>query len=126
MVCRGQENFPKTARLRKRPEFLRLSRTGRKDHSGNFVVVSKANDTGQTRLGVTVSSKVGNAVVRNRIKRLVREFFRRDGRELATGLDVLVIARSTAKDISFADVARELAKGWPTEGVARGRERNHS
>jgi ribonuclease P protein component len=126
MVCRGQENFPKTARLRKRPEFLTLSRTGRKTQTGSFVIISKANAVDQARLGITVSSKVGNAVVRNRIKRLVREFFRRDGRELATGLDVLVIARSTAKDISFADVAGELAKGWPTEGVARGRERNRS
>src|SRR5919108_243930 len=110
MVCRGQENFPKTARLRKRPEFLTLSRTGRKTQTGSFVIISKANAVDQARLGITVSSKVGNAVVRNRIKRLVREFFRRDGRELATGLDVLVIARSTAKDISFADVAGELAK----------------
>src|ERR671924_1826995 len=105
-MTKDRESFPKTARLRKRPEFLRLSRTGKKVHSANFVVISKANDVGETRLGVTVSGKVGNAVVRNRIKRLVREFFRRDGRELATGLDVLVIARSTAKDISFADVAR--------------------
>jgi ribonuclease P protein component len=111
MSSSGQENFPKTARLRKRPEFLRLSRTGRKDHSGNFVVVTKVNDTGQTRLGVTVSSKVGNAVVRNRVKRLVREFFRRHRRELVRGLDVLVIAKENAKDITFSRVVDELTKG---------------
>jgi len=41
MVPRGSEKFPKTARLKKRPEFLRLSRTGNKIHSANFIVISK-------------------------------------------------------------------------------------
>src|ERR671931_761395 len=109
-MTKGRESFPKTARLRKRPEFLRLSRTGKKVHSANFVVISKANDVGETRLGVTVSGKVGNAVVRNRIKRLVREFFRRRRRQLPQGLDVLIIAKKTATDVSFSRIGNELEK----------------
>jgi ribonuclease P protein component len=110
MSSKVKESFPKTARLRKRHEFLQLSRTGRKVHSPNFVVVSKANDRGEARLGVTVSSKVGNAVVRNRIKRLVREFFRRCRQELPQELDLLVIARKSAADVSFSVIADELKR----------------
>jgi ribonuclease P protein component len=116
-MAKGTESFPKTARLRKRPEFLRVSRTGKKVHSATFVVISKANEVGETRLGVTVSGKVGNAVVRNRIKRLVREFFRRHCRELPQGLDVLVIAKRNSTDISFSRIRSELEKSLPIRGL---------
>jgi ribonuclease P protein component len=117
MSAKGKENFPKTARLRKRSEFLRLPRNGRKVHSANFVVISKANDLGETRLGVTVSGKVGNAVVRNRVKRLVREFFRRRRQEMLPGLDVLVIAKKSATHLSFSLVAGELEKSLADQRI---------
>ena len=107
MSPEGREKFPKSARLRKRPEFLKLSRTGRKIHSAHFVTVSGKNDRGETRLGITVSGKVGNAVARNRIKRSLREFFRRR-HELGTGLDFLVIARGSASKISSREIAEEM------------------
>jgi ribonuclease P protein component len=110
MSVEGTERFPKSARLRKRPQFLRLSRSGKKSHTPNFVVICEHNDCGETRLGITVSGKVGNAVVRNRIKRLVREFFRRRRHELAPGLDILVIAKKTAADVSLTSVENELRK----------------
>lgn len=105
-----KEKFPKSARLRKRPEFLRLSRTGRKIHSAHFVIVSGKNDGGETRLGITVSSKVGNAVVRNRIKRGLREFFRRRRDELGKGIDFLVIARKSASELSSRHIAAEMSR----------------
>src|SRR4051794_32785846 len=115
MALKGSEKLPKTARLRKRPEFLSLSRTGKKIHSANFVFISKKNDMSESRLGITVSGKVGNAVVRNRIKRLVREHFRRHRNEIAAGTDVLVIARPSAIRLSapllFEEVGRVLCQG---------------
>ncbi|MGH7927178.1 MAG: ribonuclease P protein component [Candidatus Binatia bacterium] len=105
-----KEKFPKSARLRKRPEFLRLSRTGRKIHSAHFVIVSGKNYGGETRLGITVSSKVGNAVVRNRIKRCLREFFRRRRHELGKGVDFLLIARDSAAELSSHDIAAEMSR----------------
>jgi ribonuclease P protein component len=110
MASGGSEKFPKSARLRKRPEFLTLSRTGRKIHSANFVIVSGKNQGGETRLGITVSSKVGNAVVRNRIKRSVREFFRRRRTELDAGRDILVIARKSASTMPFHHIAAEISR----------------
>ena len=110
MSVEGTERFPKSARLRKRPQFLRLSRSGKKSHTPNFVVICENNDRGETRLGITVSGKVGNAVVRNRIKRLVREFFRHRRQELARGLDILVIAKKTAAGVSSTLVENELGR----------------
>src|ERR1700752_5019518 len=100
MSVEGTEKFPKSARLRKRPQFLRLSQSGKKNHTPNFVVICDNNDCGETRLGITVSGKVGNAVVRNRIKRLVREFFRHHRHEIRGAMDVLVIARPSAAILS--------------------------
>ena len=110
MVPSGSEGFPKTARLRKRPQFLKLSRTGSKTQSTNFVVISNANDANESRLGITVSGKVGNAVVRNRIKRQVREFFRRHRGDLANSTDYLIIARSGAAALPAERLAAELAQ----------------
>jgi ribonuclease P protein component len=103
------ETFPKSARLRKRPEFLKLSRTGKKIHSRNFVVIYQTSERDLSRLGVTVSSKVGNAIVRNRIKRYVREAFRRRRYGFEPALDILVIAKKSACEVSSAQVEKELA-----------------
>jgi ribonuclease P protein component len=110
MSPKGREKFPKSARLRKRTEFLKLSRTGRKIHSAHFVILGGNNDRSETRLGITVSGKVGNAVARNRIKRSLREFFRRHRHELGKGLDFLVIARKSAAQISSRKIAEEMSE----------------
>lgn len=104
----GKEIFPKSARLRKRPEFLNLSRTGKKVHSPNFIVIRASNARGESRLGITVSAKVGNAVVRNRIKRLVRELFRRRRHEWLAASDIVVIARKGAATLSSAMIQKEI------------------
>lgn len=119
MSSEGKEKFPKSARLRKRPEFLTLSRAGRKIHSAHFVIVSGKNDRGETRLGITVSSKVGNAVVRNRIKRCLREFFRRRRHELGAGLDFIVIARKSAAEMSSHHLAAEMSRSFFERGGQR-------
>jgi ribonuclease P protein component len=103
-----REGFPKSARLRKRPEYLSLSRTGKKIHTHNFVVISQNSDRGESRLGITVSGKVGNAVARNRIKRLIREVFRRRRAELGNPIDVLVIAKHGAASLSRAPLVKEI------------------
>ncbi len=109
------EGFPKRARLLKRSEFLHLSRAGKKSQTSHFVVLSKTNDKGESRLGVTVSTKVGNAVTRNRIKRLVREFFRRHSGELPSPQDIVIIARKGAGELSLDDAARELREAFTTQ-----------
>jgi ribonuclease P protein component len=87
--------LPKSLRLTKRREFLALRGPGsRKGGSGLFAFVVKPNPLGRNRLGVTATRKTGKAVVRNRLKRLAREFFRLNQGRLPQGFDVLLIAKN--------------------------------
>jgi len=106
----ASQRFPKTARLRKRAEFVNLSRRGVKLQSANFVVVVWTKGQQENRLGITVSGKVGNAVTRNRIKRSIREYFRRHRADLPMESDILVIARTGAAALAGNGVRVELEK----------------
>lgn len=103
----GDSGYPKTARLRRRREFLAVQHNGRRRHTPHFVIIRTAR-TGPSRLGVTVSARVGNAVARNRVKRLVREIFRSRRHELQSSADIVVIAKTGADDLTYAQAATEL------------------
>ena len=98
---------------------MRLSRSGFKFHSENFVVISKPNDYAESRVGITVSGKVGNSVIRNRIKRQVREFFRRRRAALPHSVDFLVIARNSAVNLTSTVLDDELAKSFSSPHARR-------
>ena len=105
--------FPKSRRLRKRADIVRVQRTGNALHSRYFVVVCDgvSDDVPNAgRLGITVSKKVGNAVVRNQVKRLVREFVRTAQPPwLVKHLDVVVIAKRQAATASAKQLWQDLA-----------------
>jgi len=120
MTLKGTEQLPKTARLLKRAEFLKLSRAGAKLQSANFVVITGRSNGQQSRLGITVSGKVGNSVIRNRIKRQVREFFRRRRAALQTGTDFLVIARKSAAGLPGSVIRSELGRAFTQRSPRNG------
>jgi ribonuclease P protein component len=99
------EGFPRSARIRKRVDFLRIQQRGRKITSGPLVGLVLPGPGPMARLGLTVSSKVGNAVVRARVKRQLREFFRRH-RGAVKPVDLVVIARPSAREATGADLAQ--------------------
>jgi ribonuclease P protein component len=99
------EGFPRTARIRKRGDFLRIQQRGRKISAGPLVGLALPASGPTARLGITVSSKVGNAVVRARVKRQLREFFRRR-RATCQPVDLVVIARPSAREATSAELAR--------------------
>ena len=115
-MSQDSESFPKNARLTRRSQFLDLSRTGKKAFAPHFIVIRKDNERSGRRLGVTVSSKVGNAVIRNRVKRKLREFFRRHKRYFDTNQDTLIIARKGAGELSHENLDTELYRS-----IRRGR-----
>lgn len=86
----------KTDKLLKRSEFVALSKKGRSVSDRYFIVAFRPNGLDRTRLGITVTKKTGNAVVRNRIKRVVREFYRLNRKRINGQWDINVIAKKAA------------------------------
>jgi ribonuclease P protein component len=100
------QRFPKAQRLTRRAEFLRVQEQGKKVSAGALLGAALPNEPGATRLGITVSSKVGNAVVRAAIRRRLREIFRKRRDELPAGIDLVLIARSSAKGAESDELGR--------------------
>ncbi len=114
--------FPKSARLRQRREFLVVQDTGLKVSADCVLALVKRRGGAETetRVGLTVSSKVGNAVVRNRVRRRLRQLVRTRRHELPKGLDMVLIARNSAATAewpafvrAFDRVTVELKKRFP-------------
>jgi ribonuclease P protein component len=99
--------FPKAARLRRRRDFLQVQQRGRRLYSGDVLVVAREPGGPRPRIGITVSSKVGNAVERNQVKRWVREAWRSLGTDLPAA-DLVVIARPAARTMGFDGARKAL------------------
>ncbi len=104
-----EQSFGKKERIRKRKQYLDIYRRGGRLHSHNFIVVLSPSPSGEKRLGVAVSKKVGNAVKRNRIKRLLREFFRLNKEGLPDSKDMVIIAKKDVSSLTYQGVCFELA-----------------
>jgi ribonuclease P protein component len=96
-------------RLRDPRDFQRVNRIGVRRASAHFVVVVAPARGEGPKLGLAVSRRVGNAVARNRVKRRIREWFRRARRELPAGTDWVVIARGGAAGLDSRALHAELA-----------------
>ena len=112
----GDATFPKAVRLRKRSEFLKLSNAQVKTSVKGFLLVWRENNGLSARMGVTVSKKIGCAVVRNRVKRYLREIFRHD-RMLLPPVDVNIIARRESALMDYSDIRREITKAFRLIGT---------
>ena len=105
---RGAFSFPKSERLLRRTDFVNANRSGKHCHMRHFIAIARKNELGTTRLGVTASKKVGNAIRRNRAKRLIREFYRLNKARLPQGYDIVVIAKKGAGYLNFRKAEKEL------------------
>ena len=105
----GEFSFKKYERLRKQKEFFAVKKEGTRIHTRNFVLLIRRNDLPYYRLGIIVSKKVGNAVVRNRIKRCLREFFRLNRNKFAPPpSDIVIIAKKGANRLKTRAITEEL------------------
>lgn len=108
---RGGNSFPKTARLLKTPEFKRVYDRGRKISGPFFMVIGATRpDSEPARIGFTVPRRVGNSVVRNRIRRRMREAVRLELAQLAAGRDLVFHPRSAVLAAPFTELRREVER----------------
>ena len=106
----GSFTFPRSHHLKKPSEFRAVFDRGVKRHSRGFIFFRAASSLPVPRLGVSVSRKIGGAVVRNRVKRLLREAFRLQAQALhLQGSDLVIIAKRGAEKLTFQDVSREFS-----------------
>jgi ribonuclease P protein component len=123
----GQASFGRERRVRKRADFERTQRDARRVTTRHYVFLVMARETpsGPARLGLVVTRKVGNAVVRNRIKRVCRECFRHWPTLLPDGVDLVLVARGGAETLSPEEArlewgtVAELVRRRADEALAR-------
>ncbi|XPS82086.1 RnpA: ribonuclease P [Desulfosarcina variabilis str. Montpellier] len=101
-------SFTKTERIRKSSEYRILSKYGTRYYSDYFIIISRKNQFSSSRLGITVSKKVGKAVIRNRIKRIIREYFRLNRSMLPVHLDMNVIVRQPSAKLENAQLREKF------------------
>ena len=102
------ETLPRAHRLRRRSEIVRAQERGERFASGELVLMLLPNPSGLRRLGVTVSGKVGNSVVRSKVKRRFREIFRRRRALLPARCDAVLIARAAAAQASYEQLCKSF------------------
>lgn len=99
--------LPRGHRLRSNQEFQRVYRFG-KSWAHPLAALHVMEQPGEQRVGISVSKKVGNAVVRNRVRRRIREILRAALPELKHGFDVILVARSASAEAEFSALSQAL------------------
>ena len=116
---RGDRRLRFTVSLTENRVFQRLYNKGKRAVQGSVVLYYRRTGRQTTRLGLTVGTKIGGAVVRNRIKRRIREIYRLEEPLLKPGFDLVVVARSRAKTADYRTLERELKKAFAAAGLYR-------
>ncbi|MBE5921308.1 MAG: ribonuclease P protein component [Lachnospiraceae bacterium] len=96
----------------------------KKSYANKYLVMYiRKNDLDENRLGISVSKKVGNSVVRHRITRLIRESYRLNCENFNSGLDIVVVVRATAKGKGYAEVESALLHLGKIHGILKKEEK---
>jgi len=109
-------SFKKIERLAKRPEFEKVMDKGVKKRVGRLCIIfSLPNELGRKRLGIIASKKIGNAVARNRAKRIFREIFRQIKHRIEPTLDIVIISGKDVVKLPYRVIEKELSNALLTE-----------
>lgn len=114
-VRQAPQAFPKTLRLLRRAEFRRVYEEGQRRSASLCTIFFMPNGLTESRLGVTTPRQLGKAVARNRIRRRLREVFRRHRQDLARGWDIVLNPRPPILQASFGALTRELLRLFPQQ-----------
>lgn len=104
------QSYRKLERITKRSRYRAIYAHGVWRSSRHFTAITYTNDKETGRLGITVTKKTGNAVKRNRIKRLIREFFRLNKCFFPAGYDVVIMAKRNMPPLKYQEACGELTE----------------
>lgn len=96
--------------LKKNEDFRKVYENGGSLADSFLVIYKLPNNSNENRLGISVSKKVGNSIVRHHLTRLIREAYRLHEEMFDTGLDIVIVARSRAKSSSYKTIEKSLLK----------------
>lgn len=102
-----RENLNPRERIRKKKDFLILYKKGNRYRGKYFTLIHLPSDSAFSRVGVVASRKVGSAVARNKVKRWMRELFRRNKGLLASPVDFLIVATAAMKEASWRELKED-------------------
>ena len=102
------QRFSRAARLVRRAEYETVYRGGARKSSAQFVVFYRANGGPRSRFGVSVKKALGGAVIRNRVRRRIREILRRNSLEISPGWDIVIHPRTSMSRTAFTAMQAEL------------------
>ena len=102
--------FPREVRLVRKSEFDAAYRAGKRRSSSHFTVFFRANEQPQSRFGFSIKKTLGGAVVRNRIRRRLREMVRCHRLEIPAGWDIVIHPKSTVASAKFAALTADLLR----------------
>lgn len=94
--------------LKKNRDFTVVYKEGKSYANKYLVMYVRENDFGRNRIGISVSKKVGNSIVRHRVKRLIKESYRLQEDIFKCGVDIVVIARASAKERNYHEIEKAL------------------
>lgn len=100
----------KTLSITRNSLFRRLYAKGKTVSSFDIVMYTLPNRSGGNRLGITVSAKIGKAVIRNRIRRRIKEAYRTVEMHIPSGVNMVIVARSAATDRRMPEIRESLVK----------------
>ena len=113
--------LPRASRIKSTGDFARTRAKGQRFISGCLILnVADRPPAGQSRVGVVTSRKIGDAVVRSRARRLLRETFRLHQHELARPVDMVLVARASIVGKKFAGVERDFLKALTQSQLLKG------
>jgi ribonuclease P protein component len=107
--------FPKDSRLLRRSDFRRVYDEGQRRSAALCAVFFRPNGLSRTRLGITTPARLGNAVLRNRVKRRLREVFRLNRAAIPAGWDIVLNPREAVAKVPFAALTQELTRLFPSQ-----------
>lgn len=118
----GVKGMKKEFRIKKNKEFQAVFQKRKSTANRQFVIyVLQKEDQPFFRIGLSVSKKIGNAVTRNRVKRLIRQVFLEEKDHVKSGMDFVIIARKPSAEMDYAEVKKSLLHVFKKANIVKSR-----